>query len=71
LYYVRYRYRALCDYLSIIYEIEVTIMADKKIYTVATSHLDTVWSWDFETTVSKDNNITSAFYISKEEKEEG
>ncbi len=25
----------------------------KKIYTVATSHLDTVWSWDFETTVSK------------------
>ena len=28
-------------------------MADKKIYTVATSHLDTVWSWDFETTVSK------------------
>lgn len=28
-------------------------MAKKKIYTVATSHLDTVWSWDFETTVSK------------------
>lgn len=25
----------------------------KRIYTVATSHLDTVWSWDFETTVSK------------------
>lgn len=25
----------------------------KKIYTVATSHLDTIWSWDFETTVSK------------------
>ncbi len=25
----------------------------KKIYTVATSHLDTVWSWDFETTTSK------------------
>ncbi|MBQ7741160.1 MAG: hypothetical protein IJT65_08015 [Eubacterium sp.] len=25
----------------------------KKLYTVATSHLDTVWSWDFETTVSK------------------
>lgn len=25
----------------------------KKIYTVATAHLDTVWSWDFETTVSK------------------
>lgn len=28
-------------------------MAKKKIYTVATSHLDTIWSWDFETTVSK------------------
>ena len=29
-------------------------MADKKrIYTVATSHLDTIWSWDFVTTVSK------------------
>ena len=28
-------------------------MSDKKIYTVATSHLDTIWSWDFETTVSK------------------
>lgn len=29
-------------------------MSDKKkIYTVATSHLDTVWSWDFEETVSK------------------
>lgn len=25
----------------------------KKVYTVATAHLDTVWSWDFETTVSK------------------
>lgn len=25
----------------------------KKIYTVATSHLDTIWSWDFETTVSR------------------
>lgn len=25
----------------------------KKIYTVATAHLDTIWSWDFETTVSK------------------
>ena len=25
----------------------------KKVYTVATSHLDTVWSWDFEETVSK------------------
>lgn len=25
----------------------------KKIYTIATAHLDTVWSWDFETTVSK------------------
>ncbi len=28
-------------------------MAEKKIYTVATAHLDTIWSWDFETTVSK------------------
>lgn len=28
-------------------------MSKKKIYTVATSHLDTIWSWDFETTVSK------------------
>ncbi|MCC8073367.1 MAG: hypothetical protein LIO62_04500, partial [Clostridiales bacterium] len=28
-------------------------MGKKKIYTVATSHLDTIWSWDFETTVSK------------------
>lgn len=29
-------------------------MANKKrIYTVATSHLDTIWSWDFETTVSR------------------
>ncbi|MDE5983947.1 MAG: hypothetical protein K2H13_01660 [Eubacterium sp.] len=26
---------------------------NKKIYTVATAHLDTVWSWDFEETVSK------------------
>lgn len=25
----------------------------KKIYTVASSHLDTVWSWDFETTVKE------------------
>ena len=28
-------------------------MGKKRIYTVATSHLDTIWSWDFETTVSK------------------
>lgn len=28
-------------------------MEKKKVYTVATSHLDTIWSWDFETTVSK------------------
>lgn len=28
-------------------------MSKKKIYTVATAHLDTVWSWDFEETVSK------------------
>ncbi len=29
-------------------------MSDKKkIYTVATAHLDTVWSWDFEETISK------------------
>lgn len=27
-------------------------MAEKKIYTVATAHLDTIWSWDFEKTVS-------------------
>lgn len=26
---------------------------NKKIYTIATAHLDTVWSWDFEETVSK------------------
>ena len=25
----------------------------KKIYTIATSHLDTIWNWDFETTTSK------------------
>lgn len=25
----------------------------KKIYTVATAHLDTIWNWDFETTVSR------------------
>lgn len=29
------------------------MMNKKKIYTVATAHLDTVWSWDFEETVSK------------------
>lgn len=28
-------------------------MTKKKIYTVATSHLDTVWSWDLEETVSR------------------
>lgn len=28
-------------------------MAEKKIYTVATAHLDTVWSWDFEETIEK------------------
>ncbi len=28
-------------------------MGKKKIYTVATSHLDTIWSWDFETTTKK------------------
>ena len=28
-------------------------MEKKKVYTVATAHLDTIWSWDFETTVSK------------------
>lgn len=28
-------------------------MSKKKIYTVANSHLDTVWCWDFETTVKK------------------
>lgn len=28
-------------------------MNKKRIYTIATAHLDTVWSWDFETTVKK------------------
>lgn len=28
-------------------------MGKKKIYTVATAHLDTVWSWDLEETISK------------------
>ncbi len=28
-------------------------MNKKKIYTIATAHLDTIWSWDFETTVKK------------------
>lgn len=28
-------------------------MGKKRIYTVATSHLDTIWSWDFETTTKK------------------
>lgn len=28
-------------------------MKKKKVYTVATAHLDTIWSWDFETTVRK------------------
>lgn len=28
-------------------------MAKKKIYTIADAHLDTIWSWDFETTVDK------------------
>jgi len=28
-------------------------MENKKIYTVATAHLDTVWSWDIEETISK------------------
>ena len=28
-------------------------MPKKKVYTIATAHLDTIWSWDFETTVSK------------------
>ena len=32
-------------------------MGKKKIYTVATAHLDTIWSWDFETTVSKYINL--------------
>lgn len=31
----------------------IILMSKKRVYTVATSHLDTVWSWDFETTVSK------------------
>ncbi len=28
-------------------------MSKKKIYTIADAHLDTIWSWDFETTVNK------------------
>ncbi len=28
-------------------------MSKKQIYTIADAHLDTIWSWDFETTVSK------------------
>ena len=28
-------------------------MSKKKVYTIANAHLDTIWSWDFETTVSK------------------
>lgn len=28
-------------------------MSKKKIYTIANSHLDTVWCWDFETTIQK------------------
>lgn len=28
-------------------------MAKKKVYTIANAHLDTIWSWDFETTVDK------------------
>ncbi len=28
-------------------------MKKKKVYTIANAHLDTIWSWDFETTVSK------------------
>ena len=26
---------------------------DRRIYTVATAHLDTVWNWDFEQTISE------------------
>ncbi len=28
-------------------------MAKKKVYTIADAHLDTIWSWDFETTVNR------------------
>jgi alpha-mannosidase len=28
-------------------------MAKKKVYTISNAHLDTIWSWDFETTVQK------------------
>ena len=28
-------------------------MDKKKVYTISNAHLDTIWSWDFETTVSK------------------
>ena len=28
-------------------------MGKKKVYTISNAHLDTIWSWDFETTVGK------------------
>ena len=28
-------------------------MEKKKIYTISNAHLDTIWSWDFETTVDQ------------------
>ncbi len=28
-------------------------MSKKKVYTISNAHLDTIWSWDFETTVNK------------------
>lgn len=28
-------------------------MSKKKVYTISNAHLDTIWSWDFETTVGK------------------
>ncbi len=28
-------------------------MGKKKVYTISNAHLDTIWSWDFETTVNK------------------
>ncbi|MEG2720161.1 MAG: hypothetical protein RR914_02435, partial [Oscillospiraceae bacterium] len=30
-----------------------TFNSEKTIYTVATAHLDTIWNWDFETTISE------------------
>ncbi len=38
-------------------------MAKKKVYTISNAHLDTIWSWDFETTVGEyiRNTLTENF----------